>query len=204
MIKGRWFTLKLSWRKTRKVISNIITTVLFVNLIVMAILVISSKASGGEPQVFGYQLKTVLSGSMEPTFLTGSVIAVKPLDKEGRESLQKGDVITYMADEEKLITHRIMGVIKSGEHVMYETKGDNNNAADMDPVLADNVRAIYTGFTIPYIGYFIDFAQSKEGSAILLIGPGVLLLGYAAFSIMQGLRELDPKSKDKDTKEKTA
>lgn len=202
--KGRWSTLKFSWKKVRKVISNIITTVLFINLIIMAILVISSKASGGEPQVLGYQLKTVLSGSMEPTFLTGSIIAVKPLDKAERENLQKGDVITFMEGEDKLITHRIMDVTKSGEHVMYETKGDNNNAADMNPVLSDNVTALYTGFTIPYIGYFIDFAQSKEGSAILLIGPGVLLLGYAAFSIMQALRELDPKSKDKDTKEKTA
>ncbi|MBY0122947.1 signal peptidase I SipW [Bacillus sp. S/N-304-OC-R1] len=196
--------MKFSWKKVRKVISNIITTVLFINLIIMAILVISSKASGGEPQVLGYQLKTVLSGSMEPTFLTGSIIAVKPLDKAERENLQKGDVITFMEGEDKLITHRIMDVTKSGEHVMYETKGDNNNAADMNPVLSDNVTALYTGFTIPYIGYFIDFAQSKEGSAILLIGPGVLLLGYAAFSIMQALRELDPKSKDKDTKEKTA
>ena len=44
----------------------------------MTFVVISSKASGGEPQVFGYQLKTVLSGSMEPAFNTGSIIAVKP------------------------------------------------------------------------------------------------------------------------------
>lgn len=196
--------LKFSWKKTRKIISNLITAVLFVNLIIMAFLVISSKASGGEPKVLGNELKTVLSGSMEPTFLTGSIIAVKPLEGDEKKNLQNGDVITFMASEDKLITHRIIGVTKSGENVMYQTKGDNNNAADMDPVLSDNVKAIYTGFTIPYIGYFIDFAQSKEGSAILLIGPGVLLLGYAAFSIMQALRELDPQSKDKDTEEKPA
>ena len=58
---------------------------------------------------------------------------------------------------------------------MYETKGDNNNAADTEPVLSENVVAQYADFTIPYIGYFIDFAQSKEGGAILLIGPGMLL-----------------------------
>ena len=89
---------------------------------------------------------------------------------------------------------------------MYETKGDSNNAADIDPVLSDNVQAIYSGFTIPYVGYFIDFAQSKEGSAILLITPGLLLLVYAAFSIYQGLKELDPQKKktDSDTEEKPA
>lgn len=185
-------------------ISNIITAVLFINLILMAILVVSSKASGGEPQAFGYQLKTVLSGSMEPTFQTGSVIAVKPLSSEESKSLKKDDVITFQASEEKLITHRVIGVSNSGDHVMYETKGDNNKTADMEPVLSENVRAVYTGFTIPYVGYFIDFAQSKEGSAILLIGPGLLLLGYAAFSIFQAIREIDPKSSKTDSEEKTA
>ena len=56
------------------------------------------------------------------------------------------------------------------------------------PVLSENVVAQYADFTIPYIGYFIDFAQSKEGGAILLVGPGVLLLGYAAFSILQAFK----------------
>ncbi|MBS4219462.1 signal peptidase I [Bacillus sp. FJAT-49711] len=191
-------------RKTLKICSNIITAILFMNLLVMVFLVVSSKASGGEPQAFGYQLKTVLSGSMEPTFMTGSVIAVKPLDEDARTNLQVGDIITFQANEEMLITHRIIGVNTSGEHVMYETKGDNNNAADMDLVLSDNVVAKYADFTIPYIGYFINFAQSKEGSAILLIGPGVLLLGYAGYSILTALRELDPKVGKKDIKEKSA
>ncbi|MGM0778450.1 MAG: signal peptidase I SipW [Bacillota bacterium] len=191
-------------KKALKIISNIITAILFINLILMAFLVVSSKASGGEPQAFGYQLKTVLSGSMEPTFQTGSVIAVKPLSSEESRALKKDDVITFQASEEKLITHRIIGVSSSGDHVMYETKGDNNKTADMEPVLSENVRAIYTGFTIPYVGYFIDFAQSKEGSAILLIVPGILLLGYSAFTIFQALRELDPKDNNTDTKEKTA
>ncbi|KML40331.1 signal peptidase I SipW [Cytobacillus firmus] len=191
-------------KKILKIISNIITAVLFINLILMAFLVVSSKASGGEPQAFGYQIKTVLSGSMEPTFQTGSVIAVKPLSSEESRALKKDDVITFQASEEKLITHRIIGATNSGDHVMYETKGDNNKTADMEPVLSENVRAIYTGFTIPYVGYFIDFAQSKEGSAILLIGPGLLLLGYAAFSIFQAIREIDPKRNKADSEEKTA
>jgi len=191
-------------RKILKICSNIITAILFINLLVMVFLVVSSKASGGEPQAFGYQLKTVLSGSMEPTFMTGSVIAVKPLDEDARTALHEGDIITFQANEEMLITHRIIGVNTSGEHVMYETKGDNNNAADMDLVLSDNVVAKYADFTIPYIGYFINFAQSKEGSAILLIGPGVLLLGYAGYSILTALRELDPKVGKKDIKEKSA
>jgi len=189
-------------KKIGKIISNLITIVLFLNLIVMAFVVISSKASGGEPQAFGYQFKSVLSGSMEPTFLTGSIIAVKPVEEENKEKLQVGDVISFVDSQKRLITHRITETKMSGKYIMYETKGDNNNAADKDLVLSDNVRALYTGFTIPYIGYFINFAQSKEGSAILLIGPGILLLLYGGVSIMQVLRELDGKSNKKDVEEK--
>lgn len=191
-------------KKALKITSNIITVILFINLIVMAFLVVSSKASGGEPQAFGYQLKTVLSGSMEPEFYTGSIIAVKPLNAEESSSLKRNDVITFRASEDKIITHRIIDVTTSGDNVMYKTKGDNNNAADMDLVLSSNVLAKYSGFTIPYLGYFVNFAQSKEGSAILLIGPGLLLLGYAGYSVLTALRELDPKKDKKDTEEKTA
>lgn len=191
-------------KKALNIFSNFITALLFLLLIFMAFMVISSKASGGEPQALGYQLKSVLSGSMEPTFRTGSIIAVKPLDEEAKKQLEKGDIVTFQASEDKLVTHRIIGVNTSGEHVMYETKGDNNKKADMEPALAENVKAIYKGFTIPYVGYFVNFAQSKGGSSLLLIIPGLLLLGYAGLSIFQAVRELDPKEKKNDSSEKTA
>lgn len=185
-------------RKTLKVFSNIVTVVLFINLILIVCLVISSKASGGEPQIFGYQVKTVLSGSMEPTFMTGSVIAVKPLNQEESKSLAKDDIITFQTADDMLITHRVMDVVKSGDQVMYETKGDNNNAPDLDLVLSDNVRGQYANFTVPYIGYFFNFSQSKAGSAILMVVPGLLLLGYASYTIYTTLRELDSKVKKAD------
>ena len=46
----------------------------------------------------GYQFKSVLSGSMEPTFLTGSIIAIEPT-KDGSK-YQKGDVITFKEKDE--------------------------------------------------------------------------------------------------------
>ncbi len=160
----------------------------------MLFIVISSKASGGEPEIFGYQLKTVLSGSMEPDIQTGSIIAVKPGGDMTR--FQEGDVITYMEEDQKLVTHRITEVIHSGDNVMYRTKGDNNDAVDAEPVLSENVVAEYKGFTIPYIGYIINFAQSQNGAFLLLI-PGFLLLGYSAFIIWKAIREIEPANKGK-------
>lgn len=178
-------------KKVAKWASNMVTVFLFLVLILMLFLVISSRAAGGEPQIFGYQFKTVLSGSMEPGIKTGSIIAVKSGGDTTR--FNEGDIITFKEDENILITHRITEVIKNGNQVMYRTKGDNNNSEDMNPVLSDNVVAEYTGFTVPYVGYFIDFAKSKNGSALLLILPGILLLGFAAFSIWQVISSIDKK-----------
>ncbi|QUG40566.1 signal peptidase I [Psychrobacillus sp. INOP01] len=179
-------------QKIKKWVNNIVSGILMILLISVATIVVISKASGGEPEFFGYQLKTVLSGSMEPGIQTGSIIAVKSaVVKTGYE---KDDVITFQAEEDILITHRITEVVRTGDSVLYRTKGDNNNAEDMNPVLSDNVVAKYTGFTLPYVGYFINFSQSKNGALLLLI-PGFLLLIYSAFTIWKviSVMELRPK-----------
>ena len=183
-------------KKIMKWVNNFITGILMILLISVASVVVISKASGGEPQLFGYQLKTVLSGSMEPGIQTGSIISVKlAVDKNG---FKEGDVITFQEEEDILITHRITEVVKSGDSVLYRTKGDNNNAEDMNPVLSENVVAKYTGFTVPNVGYFINFSQSKNGAFLLLI-PGFLLLIYSAFTIWKVLSVIElPQKKQVD------
>ncbi|WP_042222422.1 signal peptidase I SipW [Oceanobacillus manasiensis] len=187
----------MSFKKIKKWVSALTTYLLFAVLIVLAVVVVTSKASGGEPEIAGYQLKTVLSGSMEPGIQTGSLIAVKPDGDMKR--FKDGDVITFMDAEEKLITHRITEVVTSGEQVMYRTKGDNNNAVDLEPVLSDNVVAEYTGFTIPYLGYLVNFAQSKNGAFLLLI-PGIMLLFYSGITIWRTLAEIEKQNKKNNEK----
>ncbi|WP_299094230.1 signal peptidase I SipW [uncultured Metabacillus sp.] len=176
-------------------INRMITGVLMVCIIAVAGVVISSKMSGGMPEIFGYQLKTVLSGSMEPGIQTGSVIAVKLLGEEERTQLQKGDVITFKEDENMLITHRVIDVQSTNSGVQYTTKGDNNNTPDSNPVLAENVVAEYHGFTIPYAGYLINFSQSPNGSIFFMIVPGVLMLAYSIITIWRVLRQVEERQK---------
>jgi len=180
-------------KKILNFISQFITIILFVNVIFLGILVISSKASGGEPEIMGYQLKTVLSGSMEPSILTGAVIALQPLEGKEKETLKKGDIITFQTADNILVTHRIHKVVHSGEHVLYETKGDNNQVVDKDLVISGNVVASYSGLMIPYLGYVVDFSQSKEGSLFLLVFPGLLMLVYSISILRSGFKELDRK-----------
>ncbi|MEH6890165.1 signal peptidase I [Bacillus sp. JJ864] len=185
--------MKLVW----KVISNIISFVLFTIMVVLAFVVISSKASGSDPTVMGYQFKAVLSGSMEPTFLTGSVIAIEPT-KDGSK-YKKGDVITFKEKDNKIVTHRIIDVKNINGKVAYETKGDNNNGPDLNPVLAENVIGKYADITVPYVGYLLSYANSKAGAALLLIIPGVLLLGYSAVTIFGAIRNIDSEKKSKSS-----
>lgn len=176
-------------------IGRIISSILFIFLMLMIVFVLYSKTSNGPPQIFGYQLKTVLSGSMEPDIKTGSIIALKTGDDMTR--FQENDVITFVQEMNPggegtiLVTHRITEVLKSGDEVMYKTKGDNNDGEDMNPVLAKNVVAIYTGVSIPYIGYVANFAQSKQGNIYLIILPGFLILGYAIIGIWRTISQIE-------------
>lgn len=186
----------MTFRTFKKWLSSVVTTLLFIILIFMAFVVISSRVSGGEPSIFGYQFKMVLSGSMEPTFQTGSIIAVKPIEKASK--LKKGDVITFKKDEKTTITHRINGVKGTDSQPKYITKGDNNNNRDTKPVLPENVEAVYTGFTVPFVGYFINYAQSKEGAALLVVLPGVLLIIYSITLIRKAFKQIDGSRKKEE------
>ncbi|WP_100012705.1 signal peptidase I SipW [Lentibacillus sediminis] len=174
-------------RRIMKGISSITTFLLFVLLIATALMVISFRASGGEADLFGYQVKSVLSGSMEPEMQTGSIIAIKLGGDMTR--FEKGDVITFRNADNILITHRVDQVMEGGEQ--YITKGDNNEEADSEPVIAQNIVGTYTGFTIPYVGYAMSFANTPEGAALLLILPGLMLFGYSVVTIWRVLGRLE-------------
>lgn len=180
-------------RRFLKWMNSFVSGVLMVLLIGVAALFVYTKLSGGEPEVFGYQLKTVLSGSMEPEFQTGSIIAVETV--EDGSGFAEGDIITFMESQDKLVTHRVIEVHESSDGVFYTTKGDNNNAPDSSPVLAENVVSEYAGITVPYVGYIINFAQTPNGALVFLVLPGVLMIGYSSITIWRALGELE-KSKN--------
>ncbi|WP_026676320.1 signal peptidase I SipW [Fictibacillus gelatini] len=180
-------------KKVLKLTSGFVSIIMIVVFICLSVVVISAKASGGEPTIMGYQVKTVLSGSMEPTFMTGSIIAIQP--KTDGENYKKGDIITFREKNNKLITHRIIDVQKVNGQVMYKTKGDNNNAADRELVLSQNTVGKYVNFTIPYIGYLLNYANTKTGSALLMIVPGIFLVIYSVVSMYSSIREIDENKK---------
>ena len=84
---------------------NVFTSALVALVVILALLLVGVR-------VFGMQVFTVLSGSMEPVYHVGSLIYVKETDPM---TLQPGDVITFMLDENTVATHRIVDVIPDEE-----------------------------------------------------------------------------------------
>ncbi|WP_445321689.1 signal peptidase I SipW [Oceanobacillus sp. HCA-5259] len=182
----------LKRKKWYKYLNFMVSMLLTAVLILTMVLVVNSKMSEGNSTILGYQINSVLSGSMEPGIKTGSIIFVKTGGDTTR--FQEGDIVTFLTEEEVLVTHRIEEVGSEGQ--TYITKGDANDGVDREPVLAENIIGEYTGVTVPYAGYVVSFANTKEGAALLLILPGLLLMLYAFITIWQTVRMLDKTRKE--------
>ena len=165
-----------------KKIWNGLTTVLVVVVVVLALLLAGAR-------IFGLQVYTVLSGSMEPNYHVGSVIYVKEVDPG---SLEVGDAISFMISENTVATHRIIEVLPDEEDpnvIRFRTKGDNNDIEDTNPVHCNNVLGKVVG-TIPLLGYVSDFVQNPPGTYITVGAVAILILAVFLPDIFSSAREL--------------
>ncbi len=154
--------------RTIRKIWNIVSTVLVSLVVLLALLLVGAR-------VFGLQVFTVLSGSMEPTYHTGSLIYVKKVDPY---TIQSGQVITFMLDEDTIATHRVVAVVPDEEDasvIRFRTKGDANETEDGGLVHYKNVIGTPV-FTIPYLGYVASYIQHPPGMYVAIAAGAVLLM----------------------------
>ena len=153
-------SLKKAW--------NIVSTVLVALVVILALLLAGAR-------LLGLQVFTVLSGSMEPTYHTGSLIYVKKVDPY---TIKTGQPITFMLDEDTVATHRVVGIVPDEEDpsvIRFRTKGDANDAEDGSLVHYKNVIGTPV-FTIPYLGYVASYIQHPPGIYVAISAGAVLLL----------------------------
>ncbi len=125
------------------------------------------------PNVFGYKILQVMSGSMSGEFETGDTILIKKIKNES--DLKIGDVITYRIEKNTMVTHRIVNITKIGEKLNYTLKGDANNIEDSEKVTFSNIEGIYIRKLI-LIGKLINFMQKPYGMVIIFTTPILLIL----------------------------
>ena len=154
--------------QTLKKIWNFASSILVALVVVLALLLVGAR-------IVGLQVFTVLSGSMEPTYHTGSLIYVKKVDPY---SIEAGQPITFMLDENTVATHRVVEVVpdeEDAEVIRFRTKGDANEAEDGSLVHYKNVIGVPV-FSIPYLGYLAEYIQHPPGMYVAISAGAILLL----------------------------
>ncbi len=168
---------------TVKKVWNIVSGILVALVIIMAILLVGVR-------LVGLQVFDVLSGSMEPTYHTGSLIYVREIDPA---DVQLGQAITFRRDSATVVTHRVVEIVTNEEDptaISFRTKGDANDSVDGGTVQAQNVIGTPV-FTIPYLGYVAEYVQNPPGMYVAICGCALLLL----MSLLPDLLTEDDKKK---------
>ncbi len=110
---------------------NALSVLVIVAAIVVLCMVLLTEP-GKPPNIFGYTMLRITTGSMEPTYRTDTLIVVKETDPS---EIKEGDVISFYSSdpaiEGAVNTHRVVSINKDGDNYLYTTRGDANNAADL-------------------------------------------------------------------------
>jgi signal peptidase len=124
----------------------------------------------------GYRPVVVYSGSMEPTLGVGSLALVERVPPT---QVRVGDVLTFADPSQpgRLVTHRVVETVERPEGgLAYRTKGDAN--VHPDPwAIALPEDAGRLAFDVPYVGYALWYAKTREArTALILVLAGLVLV----------------------------
>ena len=147
---------------------NIIYYIFIASIVVIAGLLVISIF----PITGNIKFMVVQSGSMEPAIKRGNIVMVKPVGE-----YKIGDIVTFDLSTSDIgpITHRIHDIKVVEDEVSYITKGDANNAPDMREISRGEIVGKVL-FTVPYVGYAVDFAKRPLGFALIILIPATVII----------------------------
>lgn len=118
-----------------------------------------------------FDLRIVQSGSMEPAIKTGSMVFIKSTDR-----YRVNDVITFAVQEQEYtpITHRIIEREIEDDEYIFTTQGDANRTPDIKTVRENQIMGKVL-FSIPFLGYVMDFARKPFGFFALIVLPFLII-----------------------------
>jgi signal peptidase len=129
------------------------------------------------PSVFGLKSLTVVSGSMEPTIETGSVVideVISPLDAG------PGDIVTFQDPlRPRQLTHRLQKMRVEGDTAYMVTLGDANDAPERWTVRTDGQIGRVVAH-LPKLGY----ARAVLGTRYARLAVLGAVMGLGAFLLL--------------------
>ena len=122
--------------------------------------------------------KYLEENGLEDQFQTFDLIFTEELP--GEFELELYDIVVYEHKEGELVVHRIVGIEEPNEkhpdHRLFELRGDAVVFSDDLLVEYSQMRSIYRGERIQYVGSFVHFMQSPAGYiCIMLMVVGFIL-----------------------------
>ncbi len=160
----------------KKIVSIVLTSLAILIFITsIAVMFIGTRAiQKNEPLfIFGYSFSIVPTDSMvgnnEDSLDLFDIAIIKKTDYD---NVLTGDVIVFQSEISgvpKLFIHRVVGMHPDGG---YQTKGDHNSSADLNPVTETNFQAIY----VSKITFLKPIAQIAANQKNLIFGVLSLIL----------------------------
>ena len=119
--------------------------------------------------------KYLIENNLNDQIQMFDLIVVSPLPKES--DLKLYDIVVYEADGQ-MIVHRIVDIKEADEthpQRRFVLQGDANRYSDKFPVLYSQMKGIYGGKKVPYIGSFVVFMNSPAGWLCVLLVVAVCI-----------------------------
>lgn len=132
--------------------------------------------AGQVPQVLGYSVFRVMTGSMEPEIREDSLLLVQ---KTPPEDIAPGDVISFFSPDPMLEgavnTHRVVRVEKENGRIQFITKGDANVIEDTYPVDASALvgKAVFKSY---WLGKAVSLLANPLVFGIIILLPLLIIL----------------------------
>ena len=153
-----------------------IAAICLIAMSIFVLLTVVLTPAGQIPQVMGFSVLRVLTGSMKPEIPEDSMLLVQKTDAA---SLQVGDVISFFSPDPSLNgalnTHRIVGIAEVDGSLQFTTKGDANLIEDQYPV--DESRVVgKVLFVSTRLGKLLRLISNPLVFGLAVLLPLVLIL----------------------------
>lgn len=153
-----------------------IAAVCLIAMSIFVLLTVVLTPAGQVPQVMGFSVLRVLTGSMKPEIPEDSMLLVQKADAA---SLQVGDVISFFSPDPSLNgalnTHRIVDIAEADDSLQFTTKGDANLIEDQYPV--DESRVVgKVLFVSTRLGKLLRLISNPLVFGLAVLVPLVLIL----------------------------
>ena len=221
---------KTALKKVFNVISNVVLYIFLAVCIISVLLtLLSRRDSDGAAEIFGYQMRVVVSDSMSKSEFTDvseydvkdipirSMIFVKVKPRDATEldawyrAVEEGDVLTfrYVYTTQVTITHRVTKVTEkpTGGYII-ELEGDNKNSEDgqltqiIDTSIPNNTNYVIGKVVgqARLFGTVMSFLMQPLGIILLIILPCAVIIVLEIVKIARAMTA-DRRKREKEEKE---